>query len=312
MSIHSYPKVYALGHAALERLFDDEVLVEEKIDGSQFSFSVVEARQQPQGSAKVGADLYLLCRSKGAPLYVEAPQKLFAGAIQTAVRVGPKLKPGWVVRGECLATPKHNCLAYDRAPNGNVIVFDINPCLEKYLMHEEKRRMAADLGLECVPTIAYQRFEKADDFRAMLDTISCLGGQKVEGVVVKNYSRFGADGKALMGKFVSEAFKEVHAAEWKKSNPTGGDIIQQLIERYRTPARWAKAVQHLREAGQIVNEPKDIGLLMKEVPQDLKAECEQEIKDALFEWAFPKLSRGAASGLPEWYKQRLLERQFEK
>ena len=40
-SWHSYPSTFALGHKALAELLLDPVLVEEKIDGSQFSWCVV-------------------------------------------------------------------------------------------------------------------------------------------------------------------------------------------------------------------------------------------------------------------------------
>jgi len=40
-SWHSYPKIYALGHAAIIELLDGEISVEEKVDGSQFLVSGV-------------------------------------------------------------------------------------------------------------------------------------------------------------------------------------------------------------------------------------------------------------------------------
>ena len=43
--MRSYPKIYNLGHKYLEELFLDDVLIEEKIDGSQISFGVIEVRQ---------------------------------------------------------------------------------------------------------------------------------------------------------------------------------------------------------------------------------------------------------------------------
>ena len=171
---------------------------------------------------------------------------------------------------------------------------------------------AAWNDLEVVPRLHEGMVTDIAMFRALLDTVSCLGGQKIEGAVIKNYLRYGLDKKVLMGKFVSEAFKEVHAAEWKKANPASGDVIESLIRQYKTPARWAKAVQHLQEAGQLEDSPRDIGLLMKEVPPDVEKECAQEIKAALYTWAWPKIRRGIIAGLPEWYKERLLERQFDK
>lgn len=116
----------------------------------------------------------------------------------------------------------------------------------------------------------------------MLDHTSFLGGAKMEGVVIKNYLRFGKDGKALMGKFVSEEFKEVHRGTWKTKNPTQSDIITNIVSQFSGSARWIKTVHRLRDTGRLENTPKDIGLLIKDVQADLKEECEGEIKELLF------------------------------
>lgn len=295
-SWHSYPKVWALGHAALAELFLDPVLVEEKIDGSQFSFG------------RFGGELR--CRSKGVQLQVLAPDKMFARAVEVAGSLD--LRDGWTYRAEYLMKPKHNALAYDRIPRNHLIVFDINTGNEQYASYAEKRDEAERIGLECVPRITEGVIADVTTFRALLDTVSCLGGQKIEGVVVKNYHRFGPDKKALLGKFVSEAFKEVHAASWKDSNPTQSDIVERLIDSYRTPARWAKAVQHLRETGKLEGSPRDIGMLIKEVATDIEAEAKAEIMERLYQWAEGKFRRGVIRGLPEWYKDRLLENQFNQ
>lgn len=300
-SWHSYPSIFALGHKAVADLLQEPVLVEEKIDGSQFSFGVFQSDDGP----------FLRCRSKGADLNVIAPEKMFKAAVDTAQDLMPVVQMGWTYRAEYLIKPKHNALAYDRIPTRHLILFDINPGEEEYLPWEAKAAEAVRLGLDVVPCLYHGMVSSAEAIRALLDTTSVLGGQKIEGVVVKNYARFGLDKKALMGKFVSEAFKEVHAAEWKAANPKSGDIIDMLIRQYTTPARWAKAVQHLHEAGQMEGSPRDIGLLMKEVPPDIEKECAGAIKEKLWEWAWPKIRRGIVHGLPEWYKERLLEQQFQ-
>jgi hypothetical protein len=144
-----------------------------------------------------------------------------------------------------------------------------------------------------------------------METVSFLGGQKVEGLVFKNYHRFGIDGRVLMGKFVSERFKEVHNADWKRREPAAKDIKDLLCTAYRTEARWDKAVQHLRERGEYTGTPRDIGSLLKEVQQDIEAECVDEIKEKLWQWVRKDVLRGAAFGLPEWFKRRLAGEQFE-
>lgn len=299
-SWHTYPSIFALGHRALNELLLDPVLVEEKVDGSQFSFGLFDHED---------GECVLHCRSKGAQLNVIAPEKMFIKAVEVVKEL--PLRIGWTYRAEYLAKPKHNALAYDRVPRNHLIVFDINTGHEEYMPWDGKAKECERLGLEVMPRIYEGMIESVEQFRTMIDRLSCLGGQKVEGVVVKNYNRFGPDKKVLMGKFVSEAFKEVHAAEWKIANPTRSDIVERLIETLRTPARWNKAIQHLRDAGQIEDSPRDIGLLIKETQADIEKECMELIAEKLAEWALPQIRRGVVRGLPEFYKDELLKRQFE-
>jgi len=296
-SWHSYPKIYALGHTALAKLLEGPVLIEEKIDGSQFSFG------RFNGALRV--------RSKGQEIFLNAPEKMFLKAIDYVSSIADRLVDGWTYRAEYLAAPKHNSLAYDRIPKNHLMVFDINTAEEKYMGWEEKRDEAAKIDLEVVPRIFEGPLASYEQFQTYLQYTSALGGQKVEGVVVKNYAQFGKDKKALMGKFVSEAFKEVHAAEWKMSNPGSTGIIDNLVLKYKTPARWQKAVQHLQEAGKLEGSPRDIGLILKEAGADILNECEEEIVGALKEWAIPKIRRGCTNGIAEWYKEQLAKAQFK-
>ncbi|HAM40776.1 MAG TPA: hypothetical protein DCP69_05415 [Candidatus Omnitrophica bacterium] len=293
-SWHSYPSIFALGHRALAELFLDPVVVQEKIDGSQFSMG------------RFGGELR--CRSKGAQLVVDAPEKMFQRAVEVAASLD--LHDGWTYRTEYLRVSKHNALAYDRVPEKHLILFDANPGHEEYLAPVALAEEGARLRLEVVPLLHWGSVGSMEEITRFLETTSILGGQKIEGIVVKNYARFGLDKKALMGKYVSEKFKEVHALEWKLGNPKAGDIIAQMIDRYRTPARWQKALQHLAERGGVEGSPRDIGPLIREVPEDVERECADEIREALWTWAWPKIRRGLNAGLPEWYKSSLAEQAF--
>ncbi len=297
-SWHTYPKIYALGHAALADLFNGEVVIQEKIDGSQFSFGVFDGE--------------IKCRSKGKEQDPDAPDKMFSRALDTVHQLAPTLTPGWTYRAEYLQKPKHNALCYDRTPDGHLIVFDINDGHESYLSPESVRGEAERIGIEAVPTIATccstPTMEMLDGF---LQRESVLGGVTIEGVVIKNYSQFGADKKVLMGKYVSEAFKEKHEKVWGEQNKSHGDIVKMIVERYRTEARWDKAVQHLRDNGLLERSPRDIGTLITEIPADILDECEGEIKDILFKHFWKQISRGVTMGMPEWYKRRLAESALE-
>jgi hypothetical protein len=193
-----------------------------------------------------------------------------------------------------------------------LIIFDINTGDEIYLPYSEKKEEATRIGLECVPMIYYGKIENPERFKELLNQKSILGGSDIEGIVVKNYNKFTPDKKAMFGKYVSEKFKEVHSGEWRKNNPTGGDIVNDLILQYRTPARWMKAVQHLRDAGTLEQSPRDIGNLIKEIQADTKKECEDEIKEILFNHFWKNISRGITAGAPEWYKDELLKLSFEE
>lgn len=296
--LRGYGKIYAIGHPATAELFSDDVVVQEKIDGSQFSAGVVKGE--------------LLMRSKGSQLFPGTADKLFKQAVNTFEDLYNSgcLIEGWVYRGESVSSPKHNTLQYDRAPKGGVILFDIDTGLENYLSPNQVRNLADDLGLESVQTLFEGKISSANEIRDLMTLTSSLGGE-IEGLVVKNYTRFGRDGRALMGKLVSEKFKETHFSQWKKSNPSNKDVIQILKDTYRTKARWLKAIQRLRDNGELEDDPRDIGKLIKEIPKDIKEECEEEIKEALFKYFFGEIGRYATRGFPEFYKQYLLERAFD-
>ena len=92
------------------------------------------------------------------------------------------------------------------------------------------------------------------------------------------------------------------------------DLLKEpvIVERYKTSARWEKGYQHLRDAGKLEHADRDIGILFKEIPKDVEQECGEEIRNHLFKWAWPKIQRGVMAGMAEWYKEKLMERQFTK
>jgi hypothetical protein len=294
-AISSYPKVYAIGHRAIADIFKDEVIVEEKIDGSQFSFGVINGE--------------LHMRSKNAVVYADNPG-MFAAAVATVQRLAPRLHPDWIYRCEYLRAPKHNTLEYGRVPVGHLVGFDIEEQDAACMAYAYKRLTFADLGLETVPLLYEGKVSSLEQFTELLQTESVLGGVMIEGVVVKNQQRFGDDGKFLAGKFVSEAFKEKHDNDWKTRNPNRKDVVAGIIETYATEARWQKAVQHMAEDGRLEHAPKDIGALIKMVGDDVYEEGREEIAALLFRHFWPDIRRGLTRGLPGWYKEQLAAAAF--
>ena len=210
-------------------------------------------------------------------------------------------------RAEAICKPKHNTLAYARAPETGFVVFDINPSLERFLDPETVKTVCASMGWEVVPTYFNGTF--GGDLKKFVDEAlqrdSFLGGPKIEGIVVKNYFRFGKDHHVLMGKYVSEAFKEKHRKEWSVGIPFDSLIAGE----YRNDARWNKAVQHLRDDGKLTDSVKDIGPLIAEIKRDILEEGEEEIKKRLFAHFWKDIARRVVAGFPEYYKTLLLKQQ---
>lgn len=295
----SYPKVWTIGHRKVRGLLDGPVEVQEKVDGSQFSFGVV--------------DDGLLMRSKNKPLDPVAPEALFRPAVDTVVALFERelLPEGWVFRGEAVSKPRHSTLAYERVPAGNVILFDVQPSLEEYLPHQGVAQAAADLGLEAVPLL-HTGMVDVDLLHRLLETESVLGGGPVEGLVCKPLEPVFDEqtGKALMLKHVSERFKETHRKTWPKSGQK--DVVTQLAESLRSEARWEKAVQRLAEQGTLEESPRDIGALVLAVQEDVLAEEREAIAETLLGHFERAIRKGVVVGLPEWYKERLLQQQFDQ
>src|SRR3990167_7794184 len=121
--IHSYSKVFNVGHEEVSDILKHPVVVQEKLDGSQLSFRVVD-----------GA---LFIRSKGAVIDPENPADLFAPAVRWILNNQSELVPGWTYRAEAISKPKHNTLVYSRAPESGFVLFDVDEALESMVKSYE-------------------------------------------------------------------------------------------------------------------------------------------------------------------------------
>lgn len=295
-TIASYPKIYNIGHPAVAQLFDEPVDVQEKVDGSQFSFGLINGE--------------LICRSKGKQFYPNACDGLFVNACEYVKRIAGILPEGYVFRCEYLQKPKHNTLAYDRTPKNFLMLFDMTYGVEMYCGYETLSAWSNTLEIELVPQFFSGHVESVEQIKHILESKSVLGGQKVEGIVCKSRTLYGRDSKALMGKYVSESFREIARCSWKVRNPSWSDFFDGLVIRYRTPARFEKAAQHMRDKGELTGAMQDIGPLIKELHADTWDECADEIAVKCLEYCKRDFLRKISRGLAEWYKERLLNEQF--
>lgn len=297
--IRAYPKIFAIGTDYIRDIFNEEVEISEKVDGSQFAFGMINEE--------------LVIRSKGARLYADNPQKMFQNGIDYVVSIQDRLPENIVFYGEYLRIPKHNTLCYDRVPKNHVVLFGVAHAKEDKFIPEFDD-LASALDLEIVPRWK-ATIKSPEDLKDYLECDSYLGGTKIEGVVVKNYQRpFLLGGQpipVMAGKYVSEAFKEVHSKRWKTEEGKKGKW-ESYCESFRTEARWRKAIQHLAESDNLTNTPKDIGTILREVKADIESEETDAIKKFLWDIYSQDIMRSAVKGLPEWYKNQLVDRSFSK
>lgn len=295
----SFPKIFSIGTDYIKNIFDGPVEITEKVDGSQFGFGLVD-----------GSPVF---RSKGKQIFLESVDSMFRIAVDYSNRIlhSKDLPKNVFFYCEYLQTPHHNTLAYDRVPKNHLALFGVVHDVDTFQPKYSELEYWSDLlEIETVPLIYHGKVEGIEVFKEFLDKESFLGGPKIEGVVVKNYAnRFLLGGQPIpimAGKFVSDRFKELHKSEWKSKSSKSQ--IEKFLDGFNTEARWEKAVQHLRDEGKLVNDPKDIGSLIKHVHDDVIEEEESYIKDSLFSLYKREIGRRAVRGLPEWYKDRLLGR----
>ena len=294
MNIRGYSSPKAFGHRLVQDILDGEVVIQEKIDGSQISFGVYEGE--------------LSVKSKNQQLDLE-DAGMFQNAVDYLQTIKSKLQDGFTYRGEYLSKPKHNTLCYQRSPYGFIVLFDMDKGNTNYEISVVVNNWAVELGMDYAPVLwsGEGRDVTLDLLKLLLNNTSVLGGIKVEGVVIKNYDKYLND-KIMMAKYVSADFQEKHGKDWKQRNPGS---IEYVVGHFNREAIWSKAVQHLTEAGELDHEPKDIGKLMKELNQDIEREHGEEIKEMLYKREKGKILKGITRGFPEWYKEQLAQSVLE-
>jgi hypothetical protein len=294
-AVPSYGKLLTLGSAYTENALVGDVIVQEKIDGSQFGFGVNE-------------DGEVVMRSKGAVLTEDNHADMFNKAVEYIMSIRKALQTignDVYFYAEYLQSPKHNTLKYAEVPTNHIIVFDA-VAQGRYATREELIKYVDFLGVDLIPEL-YRGKMTIEQVKDFLTIQSYLGGEVLEGIVIKNYTQtilLGGQVFPLFTKYVREAFKERHSVEWKIKQPK--DNLQIWIEGFKSEARWQKAVIHLREKGLLTQSPKDIGLLIPEIKRDIIEEESENIKNYLYKCFIDDILRKATNRAPEWYKEQLL------
>ncbi len=292
----AFPKILHVGDKQIEDLFDGPVEITEKLDGSQFGFGKVDG--------------VLTIRSKGRELDLDEVDKMFGEGVGYVKSIEDRLPDNVFFYGEYFQKPRHSTLAYDRIPTNHIALFGVyDGTTRVYAGYEYIKKWADILGVDAVPIIHQGTYSPSEVLELVKDRVSYLGGQNIEGVVVKAYKPWLFLGQiplsVMAGKYVTEAFKEVHGTDWTKLNTSKGKL-DVLKDNFRSEARWNKAVQHIKEAGLLEGSPRDIGPLIKEVQRDLREEEKENIKEQLWVIFNKDILSVATGGLPQWYKEKIV------
>ena len=290
--LSNYSKIHQIYHRDTARMMGETVIIQEKVDGSQISF----------GNKRTGMSI----RSKNQDIS-QHETNMFTLAVQSINTADSRCMPlplDFVFRGEYLSKPKHNVLDYDRVPKQNVIIYDIEhgDGSNDYLSVDEVKANARSWGFEVVPTLWTGPYEDVNQglIDELLKTKSILGGQLIEGIVIKCYTRMDSNDKALMCKYVRPEFKEMHTGK-KQAKP---GIVEQIGGQLACVARFEKAVQHARDENLLLDDCTDIGLLMRLLNEDFEEHVD-EIKNMLYANMKKSILRVANRGFASWYKEKL-------
>lgn len=296
MKLPAFPKILTLNSTILPEIMDGEIEITEKIDGSFFAFGYIDGE--------------IFFRSKNKDITHDTHDKMFREGIEYVKSIENRLKKyaGWVFYCEYLRKEKHNVIKYSRIPHNHLYLFGAL-FEESYAKGQILTQIAEYLDIE-PPNILYEGDAKeTPPLEILMDKKSILGNEKMEGIVIKNYNKkikFAEKTYPIaVAKVVRDDFKERHTKEWKRKKGLN-DRINSFLESFRTEARWRKAVQHLKDNGDLEFQPRDIGKLVKEIQKDILEEEKENIKNELFEIYKKAILRKAVAGFPEWYKKELI------
>ena len=248
--------------------------IQEKIDGSQFSFS---AHADEAGERRMTFTCGNSERTRDAVMFKKAIDVLMLSRDVFAL--------DWVYHAEMLTSKRQNIVDYDRMPPRFVVIYDITP-VEGYLGIEDIASEAQRIGLEHVPALYHNTIaqalgpggevnphEKCLELVQAIDRgeIKSMFGGKPEGVVLKCPGFVDPRGKLVnvKTKYVTPQFEEVrHLKKPAKTKQSIDEFLIWVGAHFDLPARFAKGRQHLA-VRDILDGPEYLVLLRAELDLDL-------------------------------------------
>lgn len=305
-AIPSYPKLKAPTHKDVQDLFEGEIVVEIKIDGSNVSF-----RKDPVTGNMVFRSRTIMLDPEHINL-----DRTFTPFIKTINSMSERFDPKYIYRGEYLKDPKHVKITYNRVPLHHVVLFDIQDAVTgQYLGVDLLLKEAERIGFEVVPIIFRGTLpkdesfimEKATRLKFLNDILEkgtkceTIAGSKanfmgdiIEGIVIKNYEKKSTrGGDPLLAKLVREEHKELSkrkkGGRYDHNRP---GITSEIGNMYANENRFLKAYQRLKESNvTFLDTTEDIPRIVGEIHRDVLDEELPNITNMLWKDAKHKYSQ---------------------
>jgi len=273
-----YGKIKQIGDKENVGIFgtdDEDIVIQEKIDGANFRFMFKDDEQIIFGSRNRGLN---------DTDEEEGSWKRCIKYIREKITEYPKGTDitSFIFYGECCI--RHSIsYQWDKMPP--YLGFDIYDTRDKvYLNHKLAKEIFKQLGLEFVPVI---KVVKAKDIKEISDKDvpkSAYYEGPAEGIVFKNYA------KQLMAKFVTDKFKEVNKDTFGTSKKWAKNDNEIIVAKYCTNPRIDKWIFKLIDDGHEL-QMKMMQHLPTAVYKDIMQEEGQEILFSKFAINFQDLKK---------------------
>lgn len=296
---YKYPSIERLDKAVHLFTPDTDIIVQEKLDGSNFGFYYKDG------------DIVFQSRSR---CLGPEPEKMFKPAIDS-VMLGLDMAfdrlecyKDYIFYGEALGNGK---IKYDTPTN--FVLYDVyNREHESWLTDEEVTNLALRLSFATVPVLYAGKWQGIDHIKSLLGQ-SAYGNVPAEGVVVKAFYLQGqyTDKETgeigtytipyYMGKIVTAEYQELNAT--KTALDKVNDPLTEIAKQFVTPARIDKAVARLIEQGKTEYKPHDI---VAEINKDIKKEESDTIKEQLFKAFWSPIGKQVARQVLDLYQPEVV------
>ena len=276
---------------------------EEKIDGSQLSFSI----------AIDGVNRSLVFTNKRKKAKETNFFKKTMESLNTLLSV---FNPQYVYHGEAIVKNKPNVIEYQRIPPYHFVCYDIYDLdSKKYLILDERNKECLRLGLESVQVIYKNNnpklnpYEKAQEILNQIcsnEIQSQLGG-KIEGLVLKHPNLYSHKNTyvATKRKIVTPDFKENHLNPKFIKSPNSENLsLENFGEKFNTYARFHKAKQHLQEEDKwCTDNNANLNNLQIELNDDFDKEYQDIVKEYLYQTYGKIIKNAAQKSLDKWFNE---------